>query len=119
MEYIRWLSKLPKECPNRDDFIDQIEKEMGIKEIDEKSFNFRNFTLIQQNDSMPLMDELSAELGIPHRVMVPPVTQCIYCHSKLQYQHGPTPTLVHTLTGPYLYAKYITRYHVFIVCMDE
>ena len=55
------------------------------------------------------LDKLSVEVGRSFKFIVPPVTQCLLCGSNLTLHHKPTQVVVHTLTGPELYSKYIYR----------
>ena len=42
--------------------------------------------------------------------MWPPTSCCLLCKKMLSFHHKPTQIVVHTLTGPYLYSKYIFRF---------
>ena len=105
-EYLRFMTQLPVSFPKREDLIQTVEENLNIKAIDVKNLNFRN---VHIPDDQPIIEELAAAIGTPLRVMAPPVTNCLYCNKQLRYHHGPSPVIVHTLTGPYLYSKYITR----------
>ena len=71
------------------------------------TLNFDN--LKQGGKETEILDELSLHLGSSLRVMGPPTSCCLLCKKMLSFHHKPTQIVVHTLTGPYLYSKYIFR----------
>ena len=107
-EYFLFLRNLPI-LPDleKQRLIDLVKNEWGIDEIIKSSL--KPEILVHLKNGSDLSDRLSAKLGQSLRVIAPPVKICLLCNEKLSVSNYPTQIVVHTLTGPKIYSKYVLR----------
>ena len=86
-----------------------VKEELCIDKIlsEVKHWDFES--LIHKQRGQHLMDYLSTKLGYSLKILCPPVKLCILCEQKLTMNNKPTQVIVHTVTGPEIYSKYIYR----------
>ena len=110
-EYLNFLRNLPDLIETeKKKLIDIVKKEWRIDEI-MSNFKMLNFEkkLVNVKKGNSLLDELSIKLGRSLRVLCPPVSRCLLCDQKLAMNNKPIQIVIHTLTGPVMYSKYILR----------
>ena len=103
--FLKNLPVLPDHELNR--LINTVKCSWGIEEILNSPLNPK--ALMHKGQGNFLTDKLSAKLGQSLRILAPPVKVCLLCKEKLSVSNRPTQVVVHSLTGPHLYSKYILR----------
>ena len=109
LEYCNFLQSLPDLIDSESiKIIDLVKKELSIDKMlhELQHCDFRSLVMTQ---NIHLMKHLSAELGFSLKFLCPPVKSCILCERKLTLNNKPTQVIVHNVTGPELYTKYIYR----------
>ena len=110
-EYLNFLRNLPDLIETeKKKLIDIVKKEWRIDEI-MSNIQMLNFEkkLVNLKKGKSLLDELSIKLGRSLRVLCPPVTKCLFCDQRLAMNSKPIQIVIHQLTGPVMYSKYILR----------
>ena len=109
LEYCNFLQSLPDLIDSENiKIIDLVKQELGIDKLlsDLQHCDFRRLVTTQNSS---LLKYLSAKLGFSLKILCPPVKSCILCERKLTLNNKPTQVIVHNVTGPDLYTKYIYR----------
>ena len=88
--------------------IEIVRCELKIDEI-EKDLQFSDFKNFATKKRGSLLKYLSIKLSFSLNILCPPVKTCILCDKTLKMNNKPTQVVVHTVTGPELYSKYIYR----------
>ena len=107
-EYFQFLRNLPI-LPDLElnKVINTVKSEWGIDEI--LKSQLEPIALLQLGKGNLLADKLSTKMGQSLRVISPPVKDCLLCKESLSVSNHPTQIVVHTLTGPAMYSKYILK----------
>ena len=107
-EYFQFLRNLPI-LPDLElnKVINTVKSEWGIDEI--LKSQLEPIALLQLGKGNLLADKLSTKMGQSLRVISPPVKDCLLCKESLSVSNYPTQTVVHTLTDPAKYSKYILK----------
>ena len=109
VEYCKFLQSLPDLIASeKEKIIEMVRVELKIEEI-EKELDFTSFQNLKQKRDGKLLKYLSIKLGFSLNILCPPVKSCILCYKKLKMNNKPTQVVVHSVTGPELYTKYIYR----------
>ena len=110
VEYLDFIRQLPELIPSvRQKLLEQVRQYFNIVDI-EQSFPSLDFLKLKPSEKQNvLIDELSLHLGYSLRSIGPPVSSCMFCKKLLTYHHKPTQIVLHKLTGPYIYSKYVFR----------
>ena len=109
LEYCYFLQSLPDliTCEKKK-IVDIVRSELRIGEI-ENDIQLIDFQNLATKKRGSLIKYLSIKLGFSLKVLCPPVKSCILCDKKLRLNNKATQVVVHTVTGPELYSKYIYR----------
>ena len=107
-EYFQFLRNLPV-LPDHElkRLINNVKCAWGIDEILQSQL--KPETLLHVGKGIFLTDKLSTKLGQSLRILAPPVKVCLLCKGKLSVSNHPTQIVVHSLTGPCVYSKYILK----------
>ena len=107
-EYFQFLRNLPI-LPDIElnKVIDTVKSEWGIDEI--LKSQLKPAALLHLSKGNLLADKLSTKMGQSIRIISPPVKDCLLCKESLSVSNNPTQIVVHTLTGPVMYSKYILK----------
>ena len=109
-EYLNFVRTFPDLLDGeREKILETVKSELGIDKIlcEIKVCNFER--KLQKQSGRHLMDLLSAKLGYSLKILCPPVKTCILCEKKLAMNNKPSQVVVHKVTGPEIYSKYIYR----------
>ena len=87
--------------------INTVKGEWGIDKI--LKSQLEPDTLLHLGKGNLLTDKLSTKMGQSIRILSPPVKDCLLCKESLSISNHPTQIVVHTLTGPVMYSKYIFK----------
>ena len=87
--------------------INTVKGEWGIDKI--LKSQLEPDTLLHLGKGNLLTDKLSTKMGQSIRILSPPVKDCLLCKESLSISNHPTQIVVHTLTGPVMYSKYILK----------
>ena len=88
--------------------INLVKEELCIDKILSELQHF-DFSGLVSKKSGNLIKYLSTKLGFSLKIMCPPVKSCLLCERKLTLNNKPTQVVVHSVTGPEIYSKYIYR----------
>ena len=109
LEYCNFLQSLPDLIDSESiKIIDLVKKELSIEKM-LNELQHCDFRSLVNTQNIHLMKHLSAKLGFSLKFLCPPVKSCILCERKLTLNNKPTQVIVHNVTGPELYTKYIYR----------
>jgi hypothetical protein len=86
-----------------------VKDELGIDNIVKEIKTCDFDRLVDTHQSSYLIEHLSTKLGFSLKILCPPVKSCILCENTLTLNNKATQVIVHTVTGPQLYSKYIYR----------
>ena len=85
-----------------------VKEELRIDKILSELQHFDYSGLVSKK-SANLITYLSTKLGFSLKILCPPVQSCLLCERKLTLNNKPTQVVVHGVTGPEIYSKYIYR----------
>jgi hypothetical protein len=107
-EYFQFLRNLPI-LPDLElnKVINTVKSEWGIDEI--LKSQLEPIALLHLSKGNLIADKLSTKMGQSLRIISPPVKDCLLCKESLSVSNYPTQIVVHTLTGPAMYSKYILK----------
>ena len=109
VEYLDFLRSLPDLIETeKKRMISVVEKELKIKELSRKIDEFDFKTLMNRKPSH-LIDHLACKLGYSLKILCPPVKACLLCKKGLTVNHKPSQVIVHKITGPEIYSKFLYR----------
>ena len=109
VEYLDFLGSLPDLIETeKKRMITVVEKELKIKELSRKIDEFDFKTLMNRKPSH-LIDHLACKLGYSLKILCPPVKACLLCKKGLTVNHKPSQVIVHKITGPEIYSKFLYR----------
>ena len=110
LEYLKYIRTLPDLLEvEKNKIVEQVKDELGIGQIlsEVQTYNFES--VMHKERGQHLMDHLSTKLGYSLNILCPPVNACILCERKLTMNNKPSQVVVHNVTGPRIYSKYIYR----------
>ena len=85
-----------------------VKEELHIDEI-LSELQYCDFESLVCKKKGHLIEYLSTKLGYSLKIICPPVKTCMLCEQILTLNNKPTQVVVHTVTGPEIYSKYIYR----------
>ena len=110
LEYLNFMRTFPDVLDTeKTKLLKLVKDELCIDKIVQEIKCFDFDSLLNKHKSSYLIEHLSTKLGFSLNILCPPVKSCMLCENKLTLNNKPTQVVVHTVTGPRLYSKYIYR----------
>lgn len=112
-EFLCFMKQLPTTLPEetRMKWIKTVRKHLKImlvKKRIRKTPRRKEFTTTIL-DQTPVLDAMSALIGMSWRILAPPTSSCLLCKRSLTIHHDPTQVKLHTRIGSLISSKYILR----------
>ena len=109
VEYLDFIRSLPDLIETeKKKIICVVEKELKIMELSRKIASFDFKTLVNRKPSH-FLDHLVCKLGYSLKILCPPVKSCLLCRKGLTVNNKPSQVIVHKITGPEIYPKFLYR----------
>ena len=112
-EYLVFMKQLPKSLLDSEKkrLIDEVKKEFNITNIlaNAEKLDFEKLNQFKSDDNLRILPELSTKRGESLNILCPPTKTCLLCHSYLTMNNPPSQVVVHGITGPKIFSKYILR----------
>ena len=109
-EYLDFIRSIPGDLieTEKKRILKVFEDKLQIADI-MKNIAKLDFKSLVNVKSSKLVDVLSINLGYSLKILCPPTKYCILCKKGLSIHHKPTQMIVHKISGPELYSKYLYR----------
>ena len=109
VEFLHFLRSLPDLIETeKKRLIRVVEMELKIAELSSKIAEFHFKTLMNRKPSH-LIDHLACTLGYSLKIVCPPLKARLLCKKGLTVNHKPSQVIVHKITGPEIYSKFLYR----------
>ena len=112
-EFLCFMKQLPTTLPGdtRMKWINKVRKHLKITAVKKrirKNPRNKEFTTTIL-DQTPVLDAMSAMIGMSWRILAPPTSTCLLCKRALTINNDPTQVKLHTRIGSLISTKYILR----------